>query len=925
MVGRWRWATSAALVASVLGAAAGHATVDSVNGQVGHVHVATPVAVTTATPTATVTPTPTRTATATATVTVTPTPTRTPTPYPTSSPGRILFVGPDGVPVTSPALIATMSGSDPHPSDETGVCQIDLSVGDAIIRLLAGPDGDGRLYLQGDPTDGISRLRLEGGTATGSSNLVEAMTGHCAEGHVVYRTWVGASTGSGSAAASLDVETEAPMGGSRVPLVWVWRSQPTRCSGGDNDGAICGIDSECPGGACGPSSTEVIPLRVHSEGGVDVPYGNLTVGPSIKTLFEVLAAEGVRMHARTVISDPSATPTFTPGGGDETPTPTPSPTFTEGGGDPTPTPTKTPLFRVADQTCDGGPVCADEEGNQSCCVTPTPTATPTPTPTRTATPTATATGTVTPTPTATVTVTPTPTETPTATADRDYCAEPCETATPTPTSSATPTPTITSTPCSGDQWSRGNGACEQFDVGTDSAGNYAKGDAEAGGAMKVTGSTTLPVTCTERDIYQDTDSLGAEFYVCTATDTWTKVATIPGDCVGSGKVVRYTAATDAWSCGTLADADIPDAITVTLAATATALAANGSNCSGNNFALGVAADGSAECAQVAFSNLSGSATDAQIPDLLSLDAEVFSTAATVTAGTNAQGSGALTKDLNVITTASANPSGVTLPTATVGRRVVIVNKGANSVNVYPASGAAIDALSANAAIALPVAGVLFFDASSTTQWYSSANLTLSETDPQVGAVTSGKFCTGDGSAVQCSTTEAAGTDITTDLEEEGQINATAVTGNAASATVLHGTGSSTGAWSGIVDADVPDTITVNRTEMATFTVFDVANIIATSTDIPSVLVNRSGGGWTIAEVCCEVDSGTTTINIQRDDGSAANILSSDLTCNTAIASGCTTTFSGSEASIANANQVDFVLVSNSAGKRINVAIKYTVP
>jgi hypothetical protein len=856
MVGRWRWATSAALVASVLGAAAGHATVDSVNGQVGHVHVATPVAVTTATPTATVTPTPTRTATATATVTVTPTPTRTPTPYPTSSPGRILFVGPDGVPVTSPALIATMSGSDPHPSDETGVCQIDMSVGDAIIRLLAGPDGDGRLYLQGDPTDGISRLRLEGGTATGSSNLVEALTGHCAEGHVVYRTWVGASTGSGSAAASLDVETEAPMEGSRVPLVWVWRSQPTRCSGGDNDGAICGIDSECPGGECGTSSTEVIPLRVHSEGGVDLPYGK---------------------------------------------------------------------FRVADQTCDGGPVCADEEGNQSCCVTPTPTATPTPTPTRTATPTATATVTVTPTPTATVTLTPTPTETPTATADRDYCAEPCETATPTPTSSATPTPTITSTPCSGDQWSRGNGACEQFDVGTDSAGNYAKGDAEAGGAMKVTGSATLPVTCTERDIYQDTDSLGAEFYVCTATDTWTKVATIPGDCVGSGKVVRYTAATDAWSCGTLADADIPDAITVTLAATATALAANGSNCSGNNFALGVAADGSAECAQVAFSNLSGSATDAQIPDLLSLDAEVFSTAATVTAGTNAQGSGALTKDLNVITTASANPSGVTLPTATVGRRVVIVNKGANSVNVYPASGAAIDALSANAAIALPVAGVLFFDASSTTQWYSSANLTLSETDPQVGAVTSGKFCTGDGSAVQCSTTEAAGTDITTDLEEEGQINATAVTGNAASATVLHGTGSSTGAWSGIVDADVPDTITVNRTEMATFTVFDVANIIATSTDIPSVLVNRSGGGWTIAEVCCEVDSGTTTINLQRDDGSAANILSSDLTCNTAIASGCTTTFSGSEASIANANQVDFVLVSNSAGKRINVAIKYTVP
>jgi hypothetical protein len=41
--------------------------------------------------------------------------------------------------------------------------------------------------------------------------------------------------------------------------------------------------------------------------------------------------------------------------------------------------------------------------------------------------------------------------------------------------------------------------------------------------------------------------------------------------------------------------------------TATALAANGANCSGNNFAIGVDASGVAECAQPAFSNLSGTA------------------------------------------------------------------------------------------------------------------------------------------------------------------------------------------------------------------------------------------------------------------------------------------------------------------------------
>jgi hypothetical protein len=107
-----------------------------------------------------------------------------------------------------------------------------------------------------------------------------------------------------------------------------------------------------------------------------------------------------------------------------------------------------------------------------------------------------------------------------------------------------------------------------------------------------------------------------------------------------------------------------------------------------------------------------------------LSAEVFSTSATVTAGTNAQGQGALTSDYNVVTTTTANPSGVTLPTATTGRRIIIVNKGTNSVNVYPATGGAIDAIAANGSISLPVGAVMEFNASSTTQWYSSYNLSI---------------------------------------------------------------------------------------------------------------------------------------------------------------------------------------------------------
>jgi hypothetical protein len=106
----------------------------------------------------------------------------------------------------------------------------------------------------------------------------------------------------------------------------------------------------------------------------------------------------------------------------------------------------------------------------------------------------------------------------------------------------------------------------------------------------------------------------------------------------------------------------------------------------------------------------------------SLSAETFSTSATVAAGTNAQGQGALTSDYNVITVAASNPSGVTLPTATTGRRIIVVNKGANPISIYPATGGTIDALAANAAITLPVAGYIEFNASSTTQWYSTANI-----------------------------------------------------------------------------------------------------------------------------------------------------------------------------------------------------------
>lgn len=99
-----------------------------------------------------------------------------------------------------------------------------------------------------------------------------------------------------------------------------------------------------------------------------------------------------------------------------------------------------------------------------------------------------------------------------------------------------------------------------------------------------------------------------------------------------------------------------------------------------------------------------------------------------TAGTNAQGQGVLSEHVNIITTAANNPSGVTLPTpgsSTASKVVTVINKGANPVNVYPASGGTIDALAANASILLPVSGVMTFWSASTTQWYSDASIGFS--------------------------------------------------------------------------------------------------------------------------------------------------------------------------------------------------------
>jgi hypothetical protein len=79
---------------------------------------------------------------------------------------------------------------------------------------------------------------------------------------------------------------------------------------------------------------------------------------------------------------------------------------------------------------------------------------------------------------------------------------------------------------------------------------------------------------------------------------------------------------------------------------------------------------------------------------------------------------ALVKEINVVSTVSSG-QGVALPTAIAGLVIIITNTSANTVNVYPASGAAINAGATNVAYSHLAGASLQYFAVSSTQWYTT--------------------------------------------------------------------------------------------------------------------------------------------------------------------------------------------------------------
>ncbi len=105
-----------------------------------------------------------------------------------------------------------------------------------------------------------------------------------------------------------------------------------------------------------------------------------------------------------------------------------------------------------------------------------------------------------------------------------------------------------------------------------------------------------------------------------------------------------------------------------------------------------------------------------------IDTLLFTPGTIAAAGADQAGATAVVADMTYVTD-SNGAKGVKLPTAVVGRRIVLKNTVANAnLLVYPATGAQINALGANAAMTAPFGAWVEFLAVSTTLWYASAPL-----------------------------------------------------------------------------------------------------------------------------------------------------------------------------------------------------------
>lgn len=365
-----------------------------------------------------------------------------------------------------------------------------------------------------------------------------------------------------------------------------------------------------------------------------------------------------------------------------------------------------------------------------------------------------------------------------------------------------------------------SGNCSALTAASGDSLNMASGDSSIPGTQ----SSTLPGTCTEGQLHQDTDSGGTESYVCTAANTWTKLiaatdnvatatalAANPTDC-SSNQFATTIAASGNLTCAALTDADIPNSITIDLAALASALASNPSDCSSNQFATTIDASGNLTCAAL---------VDADIPNTITID---LATAATALAANPTDCS---SNQFATTIAANGNLTCAALVDADVP----------NTITIDLASAAT--ALAANGANCSAGAFPLGVDASGASESCTALPTTITGTANQIAA-----------SAATGAITLSIPTNPTLPGTTTGTFSGP-LTGNASTASALAANPADCSAnqfaqsivasgdltCAAIADADVPDTITILLAGAATSLAANGANCSAGQAPLG---VNASG-------------------------------------------------------------------------------------
>jgi len=154
--------------------------------------------------------------------------------------------------------------------------------------------------------------------------------------------------------------------------------------------------------------------------------------------------------------------------------------------------------------------------------------------------------------------------------------------------------------------------------------------------------------------------------------------------------------------------------------TAGVLAATGNVTGGNLVTAGsLAVTGNANVGNLGTAGLIVATGNVTGGNLVATSYHIRSITTGITAAGSTQGTAtALTKEINVVSTVSSGANGVVLPTAVAGIVLIVNNTSANTLNVYPATGGAVNSGSTNAAYSHVSGASIQYYATSGTQWYT---------------------------------------------------------------------------------------------------------------------------------------------------------------------------------------------------------------